>query len=359
VTAHAVPARVEFPALGVDAVLQEFLAAKYAELHRVDPRLRTLASTVWDAVLRGGKRLRPTFGYWGWRGAVGPAAPDGTVLPALAALELLHTFALMHDDVMDAAPTRRGAPSTHAAFTGWHAVNGLAGDGAEFGRSAAILAGDLCLVWADELIATAGLPSDVVVGARRVYDRMRVDAIAGQFLDLLGESSPNQPHGHARQVTRLKTASYTVAGPLRYGAALGGIHDPALWRAYADYGFAIGEAFQHRDDVLDVYGDPVVTGKPVGGDLRRGKPTALLERTRALAGRRERAELDRELARGPLADVARLAVLIRRTGALAWVEETITKQVAAAVRALDAAPIDPDARLALLHLAHAVTRRNA
>jgi geranylgeranyl diphosphate synthase, type I len=345
--------------LGVEGVLEEFLAERARDLGAVDRRLATLATAVHEAVLGGGKRLRPTFGYWGWRGVVGPGTPAAPVLPALAALELLHAFALVHDDIMDDSPTRRGRPSTHAALAGWHARHHLRGGGGEFGRSAAILAGDLCLVWADELIATAGLPAETVIAARRVYDRMRVDAVCGQFLDLLGEASPVWTLNLTELVTRLKTACYTVTGPLLYGAALGGYRDPAVELAYARYGMALGEAFQLRDDLLDVYGDPAVTGKPVGTDLRRGKPTALLELARSLADHRRLADIERELARRDQADVSRLARLIRWTGAADQVERMIDDRVAEAIGALAEAPVDPAARAELARLARAATQRAA
>ncbi|HEU5473310.1 MAG TPA: polyprenyl synthetase family protein [Actinophytocola sp.] len=345
--------------VSVERLLREFLDDKAADLDGVDPELRTLVATARDAVLGGGKRLRPMFGYWGWRGVVGLGPPAAPVLPALAALELLHAFALVHDDVMDDSPTRRGRPSAHAALRAWHRDRGLTGDGTGFGRSAAILTGDLCLVWADELIASAGLPAETVLAARRVYDRMRVDAIYGQFLDLLGEVFPGWTLDRAELVARLKTACYTVAGPLLYGAALAGCPDPILETAYARYGMALGEAFQLRDDLLDVYGDPAVTGKPAGTDLRRGKPTPLLELARELADRRQRCELERELARGAQADVARLGRLIRCTGAVERMETMIDDRVVAANGALSGAVVDPDTRAALARLAAAATVRSA
>ena len=342
----------------VDRVLEEFLDEKARQLHEVDPALDALVTTARDAVL-GGKRLRPTFAYWGWRGVVGPGAPAAPVLPALAAFELLHAFALVHDDVMDDSPRRRGRATAHVALTDWHVGRRLTGDAAGFGRSAAILVGDLCLVWADELIATAGLPGDVVLAARRVYDRTRVDAVAGQFLDLLGEVSRVWSLDRAELVTRLKTACYTVVGPLLFGAELSAYADQAAKRAYARYGMAVGEAFQLRDDLLDAYGDPVATGKPVGADLRRGKPTPLLELARTMADRRQRTELERELGRGPAADPARLARLVRWSGAVDRVERMITDRVAEAHAALADAPIDPEARRELERLARVATDRTA
>jgi geranylgeranyl diphosphate synthase type I len=344
--------------VAVDLLLEEFLAGKARDIHLVDPALDALAATARNAVLGGGKRLRPAFAYWGWRGVVGTGPPAAPVLPAFAALELLHAFALVHDDVMDDSATRRGRPSAHVALAGWHARGGLTGDAARFGRSAAILVGDLLLVWADELIASAGLPGDIVIAARRVYDRMRVDAISGQFLDLVGELSREWSFERAELVARLKTACYTVVGPLLFGAALSGYADQSVTRAYARYGMAVGEAFQLRDDLLDAYGDPATTGKPVGADLRSGKPTPLLELARSMADGGQRTELERELGRGPDAEPARLARLVRWTGAAERVERMIAERVTDARAALADAPIEPEIRRELDILASIATDRN-
>ncbi len=354
----------------VDELLGEFVSAQTARLVALDPALGQLAQAAGQAVLGGGKRLRPTFAYWGWRGAVGPRPSVEAVLPALAALEMLHAFALVHDDVMDDSPLRRGRPTAHVALAAWHRAAGLRGDPARFGRSGAILVGDLCLVWADQLIAAARLPASAIFAARTVYDRIRVQTIAGQFLDVVGADSPAWSLPRAMRVTRLKTAYYTVAGPLHFGAALGrpdaggehGGRSPAadLERAYTRYGLAVGEAFQVRDDLLDAYGDPAVTGKPAGTDLTAGRPTVLLETARHLAGEPERVTLDRHLgADAKPGDGPRLAAVVEETGARAHLEEMIRRRVAAARAALDRAPIEPTARAALAELALAATGRIA
>ncbi|HET8685020.1 MAG TPA: polyprenyl synthetase family protein [Micromonosporaceae bacterium] len=344
----------------VERALSDFLAAEVAALVALDPALAALAEAASAAALDGGKRMRPAFAYWGWRGVAGPAASVAPVLPALAALELLHAFALVHDDVIDASATRRGRPTVHRAFTANHLAGRLRGNARRFGAANAILVGDLCLVWADRLIARSGLPAGTVAAARGAYDEMRVEAIAGQFLDVLGEASRSWSVDRALQVARLKTASYTVVRPLRYGAALAPGQPPA-WRervsaAYRRYGYAVGEAFQLRDDLLGAYGDPAVTGKPAGEDLASGKPTVLLMLARQLAGDRRRRELERRLAR---ADVGRAAALIRETGAVDEVEAMIAHRLAEAARAVEEAPIDPVARAALRALAMAAARRQA
>jgi len=319
----------------IEGTLADFLAAQIAALDATDPALGGLARTTRDLVLVGGKRLRPTFAYWGWRAVSDD--PVEPVLPALAALELMHTFALVHDDVMDESATRRGRPTAHRIFERQH--------GARFGESAAILVGDLCLVWADQLLARTPMPTATLFAVRARYDRMRVEAVAGQYLDVLGDSDPGQwSVDRALLVARLKTASYTVQRPLQYGLALAGpAAPPAIDDAFEQYGALVGEAFQLRDDLLGVFGDPAVTGKPAGDDLRSRKPTTLLLLARQLA---------------PGATCAD-AEAIAATGAPERVEAMIRERVASAIAVLAAAPIAAEARAALIELAIRATQRPA
>nr|WP_317797283.1 polyprenyl synthetase family protein [Actinoplanes sichuanensis] len=329
----------------VEGTLADFLACQIASLDTVDPALGGFARTTRDLVMAGGKRIRPTFAYWGWRGVVGSHEPVEGVLPALGALELMHTFALVHDDLMDRSATRRGRPTAHRLFAAQH--------GERFGDSAAILVGDLCLVWADQLLARTALPPTTLLDVRTRYDRMRVEAVAGQYLDVLGETDPAAwSVERALLVARHKTASYTVQWPLGFGLALAAGGHAALEEAYRIYGLAVGEAFQLRDDLLGVYGDPRITGKPAGDDLRTGKPTTLLMLARQLA-------TDAQLDEFEAADITRQAEIIAATGAPAQVEEMIRSRVDAGVAAIAEAPVRTDARAALIELATAATHRPA
>lgn len=354
----------------IDATLSDFLAGQVAQLDGIDPELGRFARTARDLILTGGKRLRSTFGYWGWRGVAGMNDPVQPVLPALAALELMHSFALIHDDVMDASATRRGGPTAHRIFAAQHVNAGRLSDSEQFGTTSAILVGDLCLVWADQLLARTPLTATTLFAVRAGYDRMRIEAVAGQYLDVLGESDPaTWSVERALRVARYKTASYTIQRPLQFGLALAGPatgDKAALDDAYDRYGIAVGEAFQLRDDLLGVFGDPAVTGKPVSDDLRTGKPTTLLMLALQLATAAQRAELERDPAGAVLPadgsggpDLARLAEVIADTGAPRQVEALIEERVAAGIEALADAPIDNQAREALTSLAVTATDRPA
>jgi geranylgeranyl diphosphate synthase type I len=340
----------------VDKALAAFLAHQRARMAAIDPALDPVADALEEFVLRGGKRLRPAFAYWGYRGAGGIDAD--TVVAAVSALELVQASALIHDDLMDRSDTRRGEPAVHRRFTARHVAQGWHGDAAGFGDSAAVLLGDLCLVWSDELLHSCGVDPAALARARPVFDEMRTEVTVGQYLDVLTQAAGDTSLERASKVAMYKSAKYTVERPLLLGAALAGA--PAeVTAAYSGYGLPLGEAFQLRDDILGVFGDPEQTGKPAGDDLREGKRTYLVAAAFEAAAGGDRVELGDRLGDPGLDDagVARLRTIIRGTGALVRTEERITALTAAAVAALTAAPLDAEAKLVLLDLADAATRR--
>ena len=344
----------------VSAALAEFLDRQRATLAAMDPNLVPVADEV-SALAEGGKRLRPAFAYWGWRGASGGAGEDdAAVLRAVAALEFVHASALVHDDVMDGAQTRRGRPATHIGFAARHGGADLTGDGGAFGTGAAILVGDLALVWSDELLGNSGLSPAALTRARTVWDTMRTEVTAGQYLDLL-RAAGGLPGAHgALRVARYKSAGYTVQRPLQLGAAIAGA-GAEVTEACTAIGLPLGEAFQLRDDVLGVFGDPAVTGKSADDDLREGKQTllvALAEERADGAGHALLRDLLGNADAGP-EEFDALRRLMETTGARARVEERITERTALARAAIAAAPLADDARAALDALAVAATSRTA
>lgn len=345
----------------VSDALRSFLDTQRAILADMEPRLVPVADEV-RALAEGGKRLRPAFAYWGWRAARGASAPedDAAVLRAVAALEFVHASALVHDDVMDGARTRRGRPATHIGFASRHVGDGLTGDDAQFGTGAAILVGDLALVWSDELLRTSGISTAALMRARSVWDTMRTEVTAGQYLDLLRAAGGLPGPDGALTVARYKSAGYTVQRPLQLGAAIAGADDDVV-DACTAIGLPLGEAFQLRDDVLGVFGDPSVTGKSADDDLREGKQTLLIslaEQQADDAGRRLLQALLGNQDAGP-EEFDALRALLESTGARARVEERIAEQTARARAAIAAAPMAPDARAALDALAVAATTRTA
>ena len=315
-------------------------------------------------MLRGGKRVRPAFAYWGYR-AVTPdphGAVDDEILRLFSALELLHACALVHDDVIDDSATRRGMPTAHVHFTEMHRRRGWRGSPEQFGRSAAILLGDLSLVWADDIVAGVDLPRAGQLRVQRVWSDIRTEVLGGQYLDIVAESSGAESIASAMNVNTYKTASYTVSRPLQLGAAAAADR-PDVQALFHELGTDLGVAFQLRDDVLGVFGDPAVTGKPSGDDLRSGKRTVLLAEAveRADGSDLAAAKLLRTAVGTELTDtqVGELCEAIVAVGALAAVEEHIGSLTRSALNLLDSAPINAPAKAGLAELARLAANRSA
>ena len=339
----------------VDKAVDDHLAHQADVLDQVGEDLAPLMDALAD-LLRGGKRLRPAFCYWGWRGAGGADLPE--LVTAAASLELLQASALIHDDVMDASDTRRGQPSAHRRFQAMHDDAGWPGSGGAFGMGAAILLGDLCLGWSGTMYDESGLDERALRRGRPVYDLMRTEVMSGQYLDMLEQARGCGTVQSALRVMEFKSAKYTIERPLHLGAALAGA-SPDMRDALSAYGLPLGIAFQLRDDVLGVFGDPGMTGKPAGDDLREGKRTVLV----ALALRAAtpvQATVVRSRLGDPALDdagVEALRSIIVDTGALAACEEMIESYAAEATGTMRVAPITSEAREALEDLAVAATLR--
>ncbi|WP_136519776.1 polyprenyl synthetase family protein [Cellulomonas telluris] len=362
--------------------LVDLRAGVDAALARHVLRLRTVVAAVSadgaplvDAVERmvaGGKRLRAAFCYWSWRahGGTPGSTEEAAVMRVGAALELFQAAALFHDDVMDDSDTRRGQPAAHRAFAAHHAARGLLGDGERFGAAAAILLGDLALVASEQEWAEAerDLPPVAARAAREVFDLMRTEVTVGQYLDVLAQALPwgddAGDERRAREVLRAKSARYSVEHPLVLGAALAGADAAALDGCRA-VGLPLGEAFQLRDDLLGVFGDPAATGKPAGDDLREGKRTVLvaraLGRARAAGDEATVAALTGGLGDRGLDDahVRTLAGTIAATGAPDEVERLIEELTARAFAAVDEQGWPEPARSQVLALARAAVDRRA
>ncbi|MEN3308382.1 MAG: geranylgeranyl diphosphate synthase, type [Micromonosporaceae bacterium] len=340
----------------IQRALATCLGRHRASLAAMDAALVPVADALAEFVLGGGKRLRPAFAYWGFVGAGGPDSAE--LIAALAALELVHASALIHDDVIDASDTRRGEPSVHRRFADLHAARAWSGDPLAFGRASAILLGDLCLVWSEELLFGSGMDRAGLARARSVFDDMRTEVVVGQYLDVHAQVSENTSMERAGKVARYKSAKYTVERPLLLGAALAGAAEPVR-AAYSGYGLPLGEAFQLRDDILGVYGDPARTGKPAGDDLREGKRTFLVAAAASAANPGGRATLLAGLGDPELdeAGVVELRAIITGTGALARTERRIADLTRQALDALDGVELDPEAAGVLVELARAATQR--
>jgi geranylgeranyl diphosphate synthase type I len=302
-------------------------------------------------VLAGGKRLRPAFCFWGFVGAGGDPT-DELVIDAGAALELLHAFALFHDDVMDGSLTRRGEPTTNAKFEARHGVEKLAGESRRFGDGVAILVGDLAYVYSDQLMRNAS-PQ-----AWTIWNELRIELNFGQYLDMLGSAMNERRREKAERICRYKSGKYTIERPLHLGALLAAPTRNDLIPVLSTYGLPLGDAFQMRDDVLGAFGDTAITGKPVGDDLREGKPTPLMAIATARANSAQLKELqlvgNQDLSPE---QIARVQEVIRETGALDELETVITRLTDEAITAVGHVPFTQSVRDELITLAEYVSWR--
>ncbi len=309
------------------------------------PEMLELIDGVGQLAVHGGKRLRPALVYHACRAcAATPADPE--VLPLALATELLHTYLLIHDDIMDHAEVRRGQPAAHVRFRNAHRASGYHGDAPDFGRSVAILLGDLAHTWAVELAAGASA-SRPEVG--RCFSAMSEEVIGGQYLELLVAQRRSAPESELTRVLRLKSGRYTAERPVQLGALLAGA-PAAVVEELSRYGAAVGEAFQLQDDLLGMFGDAATTGKPVGDDLREGKFTFLIHHALAAATPEQREAIEDALGDPGVSaeDVARVQRMLEETGARAKVGEMVEERLRAARGALEGlADLRPEGRLFL------------
>lgn len=335
----------------VDARLREVTEQQRLRWSAIDPDLDAPFESLVDLVLIGGKRLRPAFFHWAHVGAGGePFAP--AAVDAAAAIEMLHAFALAHDDIMDASDSRRGNPTVHVRFAQLHRAKGWQGDPDHWGEAVAILVGDIAHVCADHLMAE----SSPEIAA--IWDELRLEVNVGQYLDVLAAAKGEADEATARRILEYKTGRYSVQRPLHLGAAVAG-RFAELQDQLTAYGRPVGVAFQQRDDILGAFGDSEITGKPVGDDLREGKPTPLLATARRLATPAQAEVLaragDLEMCEDQLTE---LQDVMEATGAVDVIEAEIAELTDEAMAALDRMDLAGDAGDALRDLAQFVAYRS-
>jgi geranylgeranyl diphosphate synthase type I len=337
----------------VNAVLARTMAQHSAQWSAVSSDLQPVFQHISDLVLGGGKRLRPQFAYWGWVAAGGEPHADLPV-DVGAAIELLHVMALLHDDIIDDADSRRGQPTVHRHFEALHTEQHWAGESRRFGEGAAILAGDLTYVMSDALM------NGINLEARAVWHDLRLEMNVGQYLDTLGSARRERRPEIAQLVCQYKSAKYTIERPLHIGALASDAETGTrLMSMLSAYGLPLGEAFQLRDDVLGAFGNSSVTGKPVGGDFHEGKPTPMLAHAYDNASVTQRQVLDlvgtSQLSTDQIFEVQSVVTEI---GSRDFMENRIVELRDEAIGALNKNDLNGDAYEQLVALAHAVTNRS-
>lgn len=353
-SAHSPDVSVAIDCIGqpVAERIDSLLTAEIERWCRLDEALCEPLESLRRLVLAGGKRLRPAFAYWAFVAAGGDRS-DEMIVDAGAALELLHSFALIHDDVMDDSRQRRGGEAIHSYFERVHAERKWRGEHRRFGEGVAILVGDMAFVYADLLMN--GAPP----AALDVFTELRIELNVGQYLDLSATTRADASLPMAQKIAQYKSGKYTVERPMHLGAALAGRFDE-LAVPFSEYGIPVGEAFQLRDDLLGAFGDADITGKPVGGDLREGKPTALLALAHQRATGPDADLLTNRYGAADITDdeIVELQRVLTDTGARVELESTIDQLVADGLKALDSVAIGDEARSRLVDLAYFVAGRH-
>ena len=343
----------------VEIELANFISQKARFLEAISSDLIPVSQALSSFLLDSGKRLRPLFAYSGYLSTGADITP--AVIKAIASLELVQACALIHDDLMDSSDTRRGKPSIHRHFESMHVQEELEGFAPAYGMAAAVLLGDLALVWSNQMLNESGLSTRAFNRTLPIYDEMRVELMAGQFLDILEQAQKSTDLDRSIKVARYKSGKYTIERPLHIGALLSEKQTPELLSVLSDYGLPLGEAFQYRDDLLGVFGDSSITGKPVGDDLQEGKRTVLIALT-DLASTDVMREESRKYFGSPNLDSDGIAILqeiIISSGAKEKLESMIEQLTEQALRASESELIDEKAHPLLLELAKIATKRSA
>lgn len=307
----------------VDGALGVWLKPRVAAASAVSAEVGAAAEAVEALAVRGGKRMRAALVGAAFVACSEDAAPASwaRVERAMIAIELLQVYLLIHDDWMDDDEVRRGGPAVHVVLRERLGSKRL-------GDAAAILAGDLACGYAQDALLESDLPAERVLAAARAFARIQEEVVTGQLAEM-------STHASVEVIHALKTASYTVTGPLALGACLAGAPEARVAQL-ARYGRPLGIAFQLRDDLLGTFGDASATGKPVGNDIRQGKRTALVAEMRGDAA--SEAVLGRVLGRVDASDaeIAEVVRAMETSGAKARVEARVAELLAEARAALEA-----------------------
>lgn len=345
--------------------LDIFLEQKTNELKEISNNCTPLINSI-KTLTNNGKKLRAIICFWGWQ-SVTETKDETNIYKIAAALELFQAAALIHDDIIDNSDTRRNNPTTHKTFSQLHENQNLVGDPENFGKNSAILCGDLCLAWSEELF---GQIPQISQKTKEIFNLMRTEVMAGQYLEILQEKTPfsitekanRQELEEAKKILTYKSAKYSIKNPLLLGATFGLSQKTpqTLLENYAKFGMAIGKAFQLRDDVLDIFGDPDIIGKPINGDLQSSKKTVLITLTKQKSNTKEKIILESLLKKTEKQsfEIDILKKIILECGALQEVEDTINKLYEDAFAILEKIEIDKKSKSALQEIINFATKRN-
>jgi geranylgeranyl diphosphate synthase type I len=341
----------------LEPFLDAYFGAKIDEASKVHPEAVVLSEGVRRFIRNGGKRVRPAFAYSAYVASGGRSLE--AILYASAALEVLHAWALIHDDIIDNANLRHGKPSVHKVFEDFHRKRALSGSAGKFGTDAAILVGDLALTFADELLNTAPFPAERIRRAKEYYDLMKKQVIFGEYLDVVAPLKKQVTERDLLTILEYKTAKYTVERPMHIGAVLAGAEEDTL-RIFSSYAVPLGQAFQIQDDIMGTFSNEAKIGKPVDSDIKEGKRTLLVLKAYEFSKGAEKRLLDAVLGNQSAgeAEIEAARQIMRSSGALEYSQELAYKLIKKAKGAILQAKLVEEGREYLLQAADYLLTRS-
>ncbi len=334
----------------LDNFLRLYFNEKLKEAAEIDPESVVLVEELRRFIGNGGKRIRPAFAYAGYVASGGRSLD--AILFASASLEFVQAFALIHDDLIDDSPLRRGKPSVHKVFEDFHKNRAFSSDAQHFGLSSAILSGDLALSFADELLSTSPFPSERIKRAKFYFDTLKKQVVFGQHLDLIASVKKKVVEKDILTILEYKTAKYTVERPLQIGAALAGA-DEDVMKIFSEYGIRLGQAFQIQDDILGTFGNKETIGKPNDSDIKEGKKTLLVVKALEWAKGEEKRRLEKVLGNKKVTDreIEEARNTIKDTGALEYSQKLATSLILQAKEVIAKARLNDEGKNYLLQAA--------
>lgn len=331
----------------LDAELEVFLDKKLKTAEKISPMARGMVQNIKNYVLSSGKRIRPALMYHTYLSLAGKAGSrKKEALRAAMAPEFIHTWFIIHDDIIDKDDLRRGNPSMHYLYRklGKSKFNNSA-DAAHYGYSQAISAGDMAAGFANEVIADSMLSERIKSGLSKKISDIIFNTAIGEFYDVFAAIEKNISEKEVLTILEYKTARYTVEGPIHLGAIMAEAGDKVI-KNLNDYSVPLGIAYQIQDDILGVFGASKETGKPVGADIREGKKTLLVVKALEAGNAEQRAKINSALGNHEITgkEIREAQEIIKETGSLEYSRKMAKKFASQSNKALAKSALDPKSK---------------
>jgi len=340
----------------VEKELDLFFKDKLEKADKIDPSSKQMIELLKEFTLRGGKRLRAALVYYGYRCFSNKNLKE--IIKASVTMELIQSYLLIHDDIIDNDDLRRNGPTLHISYKNIAKRKYKKIDSNHFGLSMAILAGDICAAFANEIMAKLKIKEKNKIQALNVLNHSLHHVIYGQVLDVLSELRIIT-NKDIEKIHRLKTATYTIESPLHIGALLAGAKQKHL-KTLSNYAIPLGKAFQIKDDILGMFGEKEKVGKPVGSDIKEGKKNLLILKALESATPAQRQAIEEALGNQDLTknQLNQVRAIVIKTGSLSYSQNLAKNLVKKAKSAIKSAKFRPVGKNFLLKIADYIEKRD-